>query len=191
MGVSNKPSYYPEDDPHVPNQPIYATQTAIFRLAALPARSPRSVRSSQLPFMPRSKESSHAHKLAGKFTHPISAPEPNAKRRPEEVRQLVKENMARWNTPSISLAELWGVAKVSGSCAGSKRHFVGCLGGWGDCSPLEGSPAEELRVYREKDKGLYIRWNGFKPQDTQDEAESWRASQRMDVDPPSDKTGGW
>ena len=141
--------------------------------------------------MPGSKESSHAHKLAGKFTHPISARPPNAKRPPEEVRQRVKENMTRWKQPSISVAELWAVPEVSGSCAGSKRHLVSCLGGWANCPPKAHSPSGEFEVYREKDKGLYIRWNGFKPEDSKEEAETWGASQKMDVDTPSDKTGGW
>ena len=185
VGISNKPSYYPVDDPHLPNQPIYATQTAIFRLEALPARSPRSVRSSQLPFMPGSKESSHSHKLAGKFLHPptISLKE---KRPPEEVAKLVQDTMRSLNTAEVSLQELFAREEVGKACGGSRRYLVSCLGGWGDCKPR--ARIEELEVFRERGQGLRVRWKGFKP--IAEKEESW-GGQRTELENPSEKTGGW
>ncbi|ORX38723.1 hypothetical protein BD324DRAFT_577826 [Kockovaella imperatae] len=188
VGISNKPSYYPADDPHLPNQPIYATQTAIFRLEALPARSPRSVRSSQLPFMPGSKESSHSHKLAGKFVHPPTV-EAKTKLLPEQVVDMVKETLAQWNVGQVSIGELWARSDISLACAGSKRYFVSCLGGWGDCPPARQGGAGECEVYNERGQGLSVRWKSFQPVTTE-RHQSWGSEQR-ELEGPSEKTGGW
>ncbi|OCF41155.1 hypothetical protein I317_05069 [Kwoniella heveanensis CBS 569] len=183
VGISSQPSYYPSTDPSQSPQPIYATQTAIFRLSTgLPLRSPRSVRTAQLPFMPSSSESSHSHKLAGKFVHPVSHPGDGTRRSPREVRQAVRECFTRWNVGEVSLDEVWGVYEVSGRCAGSKRYLVSCLGGWGDCereleplSPEEegASNAEEddkddFQVTRVKRRGLSVRWNKFTQRSSSD-----------------------
>ena len=190
VGVSSKPSYCPANDPFLPNQPIFATQTAIFRLASLPARSPRSVRSSQLPFMPGSKESSHAHQVAGKFSHPISRPG-NGKKLPfQEVHRRVKHCLEAWNVGDVSLAELWGNSKVCGSCAGSRRYLVGCLGGWGDCQAL--CDGGGLKVYRQKEGGLKVRWEGFTPSSLEEKTALWDTQPAgASAVPPAPESGGW
>lgn len=157
VGISSKPSFYPPSDPKVPYQPVYATQTAIFRLSSLPTRSPRSVRSSQLPFMPGSKESLHPHKVAGKFTHPISIPGSGEKESPGDVRQRVRTCMDRWAIEQVSLAELWGVSEVAGACAGSRRYLVRCMGGWGDCPAVQEQDDEEFEVRKGRGRGLVVR----------------------------------
>ena len=110
--------------------------------------------------MPGSKESSHPHKIAGKFAHPISAPGNGQRLTPYEVRTMVRDNMQRWNTGQVTLAEVWGVDEIAGACAGSKRYLVGCLGGWGDC-PAIGPNGGEFEVGRERARGFTVKWNGF------------------------------
>ncbi|WWD02359.1 hypothetical protein V865_000398 [Kwoniella europaea PYCC6329] len=162
VGVSSHPSYYPSDDPSQPGQPIYASQTAIFRLATgLPLRSPRSVRTVELPFMPNSGESSHSHKLAGRFIHPANAPGDGKKASPNEVIETVRECYKSWKIDEVSLDELWGVHEVSGRCAGSKRYLVSVIGGFGDCTAIDGA-SEEFEVKKEKGRGLRVRWKDFK-----------------------------
>ncbi|EKD02606.1 hypothetical protein A1Q2_03032 [Trichosporon asahii var. asahii CBS 8904] len=87
VGTSNKPSYYPD------GSPVYATQTAVFRLASgIPMRSPRSVRTVDLPFMRGVSEAHHPHRLAGKFQFPATAVKaPGAPLSPEEVNKTVQE----------------------------------------------------------------------------------------------------
>ncbi|WVW85856.1 hypothetical protein I302_107894 [Kwoniella bestiolae CBS 10118] len=191
VGVSSQPSYYPSDDPSQPGQPIYASQTAIFRLATgLPLRSPRSVRTVELPFMPNSGESSHPHKLAGKFIHPSNAPGDGRKSPPGDAINIVKECYQRWNIGEVSLDELWGVHEISGRCAGSKRYLVSVLGGFGDCPSIQGS-SDDFEVKMEKGQGLRVRWRGFTPVQQASKAEdSWGK-----VIPPRQgdegQSGGW
>ncbi|ORY35334.1 hypothetical protein BCR39DRAFT_508846 [Naematelia encephala] len=189
VGISSKPSYYPADDPHLPNRPVYATSTAIFRLSSLPHRSPRSVRSVQLPFMPSSSEASHPHKLAGKFTHPVTAPGDGTKRGPNEIRRSVQAAFERWNIDRVSLSELWGVKEISVACGGSLRYLVGCLGGWGDARPV-GVLASDFAVIKQRGGGLVVEWKKFVPVRI-DEPASWRSD--VDMEGPSDgaSSGGW
>lgn len=162
VGISSKPSYYPADDPHVPNEPIYATQTAIFRLASVPMRSPRSVRSTPLPFMPGSNERVHPHKLAGRFIHPRSAPGTGKRLPPGDVLERVREKMESWNVGDVSLNELWGDDEIAGACNGSKRYLVGLLGGWGNCPAIStGGGGSEFVVRKERGKGLWVTWKKF------------------------------
>lgn len=193
VGVSSKPSYYPADDPHVPNAPIYATQTAVFRLASEPTRSPRSVRSTPLPFMPSSKESVHPHKLAGKFTHPPHAPGTGKKESPEDLRRRVRDILGpdRLNIGQVSLDELWGFDEICGASAGSKRYLVSCLGGYGDC-PSIGQSSGEFEVKREKRaRSLVVQWNSFVPRAVE-KAESWGGSAPAEeTRKPDASTGGW
>ncbi|WVF72587.1 hypothetical protein IAT40_007404 [Kwoniella sp. CBS 6097] len=201
VGTSSQPSYYPSTDPSQPLQPIYATQTAIFRLSTgLPLRSPRSVRTTQLPFMPSSSESSHSHKLAGKFVHPVSHPGDGKRRSPEDVRKTVRECFERWNVGEVSLDEVWGVYEVSGRCAGSKRYLVSSLGGWGDCEALplgEGAEADknEFEVTRVRGRGLSVKWNNLTPRSGEEgkTQEQWDqpAGRSSAASQPSEKTGGW
>ncbi|WVO13041.1 hypothetical protein L204_100650 [Cryptococcus depauperatus] len=159
VGTSSVPSFYPSEPP----QPIYASQTAIFRISTgLPLRSPRSVKTIQLPFMPASKESSHPHKLAGRFLHPATAPGAERRAAPEEVRQHVRNFFANANVNEVSLEELWGVFDISGACAGSKRYFVACLGGWGDCPALEERETDFV-VKKVKGHDLMVMWKDWKP----------------------------
>ncbi|OCF57476.1 hypothetical protein L486_04934 [Kwoniella mangroviensis CBS 10435] len=162
VGLSSHPSYYPSDDPSQPGQPIYASQTAIFRLATgLPLRSPRSVRTVELPFMPNSGESSHSHKLAGRFIHPANAPGDGKRTSQNEVITTVKECYQNWNIDEVSVDELWGVHEVSGRCAGSKRYLVSVLGGFGDCTAMHGA-GDEFEVKKERGRGLRVKWKYFK-----------------------------
>lgn len=186
VGISSKPSYYPADDPYVPNEPIYATQTAIFRLASVPARSPRSVRSTPLPFMPGSKESSHPHKVAGRFTHPRSAPGQNRREAPGDVLQKVKDQFEAWQVPEVGLSELWGVDDVAGACNGSKRYLVGVLGGWGDCEAIPTLGQGDFEVKRDRGRGFRVVWKKYqKPQEVREE--SWGSAPTQ----PAGESGGW
>lgn len=160
VGISSKPSYYPANDPHVPNEPIYATQTAIFRLASVPMRSPRSVRSTPLPFMPGSNENVHSHKLAGRFVHPRNAPGQGKRLPPSDVIERVRDKMEMWDSGDISLDELWGVDEICGACNGSKRYLIGVLGGWGNCPGVTGL-GDEFEVKREKGRGFRVVWRKF------------------------------
>ncbi|WVQ71311.1 hypothetical protein IAR50_000838 [Cryptococcus sp. DSM 104548] len=172
VGTSSHPSFYPPTDKHNPSQPIYASQTAIFRMGSgMPLRSPRSVRTTPLPFMPASKESSHPHKLAGRFSLPRTAPGDGAKADPETVRNQVREFFETSSTPRVSLEELWGVLAIAAVCGGSKRWLVGSLGGWGDCAPLgQGGEGDgQFEIVKVRDEGLAVRWKEWKPQ--QQEAE--------------------
>ncbi|TYJ53642.1 hypothetical protein B9479_005729 [Cryptococcus floricola] len=166
VGTSSHPSFYPPDDKHNANQPIFASQTAIFRMGSgMPLRSPRSVRTTPLPFMPASKESSHPHKLAGRFSHPRTAPGDGAKADPEAVRAKVREFFGGSSTPKVSLEELWGVLAIAAVCGGSKRWLVGSLGGWGDCAPLgQGGQGDgEFEVTKSRGDGLSVKWTGWEP----------------------------
>lgn len=135
VGVSSKPSFYPATDER-PERPIYATQTAVFRMTTgVPMRSPRSVRTVDLPFMLGASESAHPHRLAAKAKHqPTTGPRgvPSA---PGSVIEAVDAAFATVTTDELSLTELWGMANVAAACAGSKRYLVACLGGWGDVPP--------------------------------------------------------
>ena len=81
--------------------------------------------------MPGSRQSSHTHKLAGKFVHPVTAPS-TSRQDPTAVRDLIRHQFQHWGLGEVSLTELWGVGDICGACAGSKRYLVACLGGWGD-----------------------------------------------------------
>ena len=162
VGISSKPSYYPADDPHVPNEPIYATQTAIFRLAPMPMRSPRSVRSTPLPFMPGSNENFHSHKLAGRFVHPRSAPGSGKRLPPGDVLERVRDGLEQRNVGEVSLDELWGDDEISGACNGSKRYLIALLGGWGNCQAIStGGGGDEFEVKRERGKRFQVVWKKF------------------------------
>ncbi|WWC71781.1 uncharacterized protein I206_105740 [Kwoniella pini CBS 10737] len=192
VGVSSHPSYYPSDDPTQPGQPIYASQTAIFRLATgLPLRSPRSVRTVELPFMPGSRESSHPHKLAGKFLHTVAAPGDGRKHPVQEVIQIVRDCYKKWNVGEVSLDELWGDHEVSGRCAGSKRHLVGSLGGFGDCPSISGSL--EFMIRLERGRGLIVKWVEFKPRKEIDTSDRWGQSIQQGhlKSAESAEAGGW
>lgn len=183
--MSSKPSYYPSD-PSRPPRPIYATSTAIFRLASgVPTRSPRSVRSSELPFL--SKESSHPHKLAGKFVHPVHAPGDGRKHPPEDVRALVRSRMEAWRIGVVSVEELWAVPEVAGACAGSKRYFLACVGGYGDV-PAQGGE-DEFEVGKVSGMSLAVRWKRWKGEDgvVSEEVVSGRAGTAAG----GAETGGW
>lgn len=195
VGISSKPSYYPSDDPNVPPQPVYATSTALFRLgAAGPARSPRSVRTTELPFMPGSSQSSHPHNLAGKYLHPRTAPTSHHSERQSSghVREVVKQTLSSWQVGEVSLTELWGSMDVAAACAGSKRYLVGCLGGWGNVDGIEPAPGGEFEVTSRKGRGLVVRWNGFRKDQTPVEADAkeWGQGVKGDETAPSG-TGGW
>ena len=167
VGESSKPSYYPADHPVWPNQPIYATQTAIFRLISKPARSPRSVRSAPLPFMPGSKESMHSHKRVGQFTHPVTAPGDGRRANQADVRHLVKKEMSARGKVEVGLNELWSITDIAVACAGSKRYLVSTLGGYGDCGPTE-KPTGEFTVDKKAKVGLVVRWNDNAPRGKED-----------------------
>ena len=214
MGISSKPSYYPADDPYLPNQPIYATQTAVFRLISAPMRSPRSVRSAPLPFMPGSSDAVHPHKLAGRFFHPITAPgfseatysatssnqrhmgQPQIprpkKKSPAEVQNRVREKFTEWNVGEVGLEELWGVDAVAGACVGSKRYLVGVLGGWGDQPALVNSEGGEFEVRKQKGRpGLRVRWNAFEGRpETKEEDRGQELPERRGADVDG-VAGGW
>jgi hypothetical protein len=188
VGISSKPSYYPADDPVLPNKPIYATQTAIFRLISAPMRSPRSVRSAPLPFMPGSSESAHPHKLAGKFVHPVSAPGTGKREPPGDVREKVREKMEAWNVGEVALTELWGVDDVAASCNGSKRYLVGCLGGWGDCAAISGGDGFEVKKVR--GKGFVVVMKGFEKK-VEGKEEEWGHQPEESAARKDGQTGGW
>ncbi|WWD18873.1 hypothetical protein CI109_103328 [Kwoniella shandongensis] len=191
VGISSNPSYYPDTDPVLPSRPIYATHTAIFRMSTgLPLRSPRSVRTIELPFMPGSREAAHPHKLAGRFTHPVSAPGNGSRAPPSDVRARVRESFTQWNVGEVSLDEVWSVLEIAAACAGSKRWLVGSLGGWGDCDPVNGENNREFEVRKEKGRGLSVRWNSF----TQVDGEVYRGEEwgtKMEGVESSAQTGGW
>ncbi|KIR56014.1 hypothetical protein I315_01078 [Cryptococcus gattii Ru294] len=166
VGSSSIPSFYPCDDITESPRPIYASQTAIFRIATgMPLRSPRSVRTMQLPFTPSSKESSHPHKLAGRFTLPATAPGIGQRSSPEEVRAKVRDFFTGSSVNEVSLAELWGVLDIAGACGGSKRWLVGSLGGYGDCPALDGNDEDEFefKVKKVKGMGLAVQWKEWTP----------------------------
>lgn len=152
VGTSNKPSYYPD------GSPVYATQTAVFRLASgIPMRSPRSVRTVDLPFMRGVSEAHHPHRLAGKFQFPATAVKaPGAPLSPEEVNKTVQEAFKYVSVSRISLTELWALPNVAAVCGGSKRHLVSCLGGWGDCKPLGSSRYQVTRASFGLEVGLRV-----------------------------------
>jgi hypothetical protein len=175
VGTSSKPSFYPAKDGQPP-QPVYATSTALFRIGTHgPARSPRSVRTTELPFMPGSSQSSHPHELAGKFLHPRTAPTSHHSERktPSTVLELVTRTMDGWGIGEVSMNELWGNIEVAGACAGSKRYLVGCLGGYGDVDPIESGG--EFEVKHVEGRGLVVVWKGFKgrEKDVEVDAKEW------------------
>jgi hypothetical protein len=149
VGISNKPSYYPAQDGE-PAKPIYASQTAIFRVdTGIALRSPRSVRTVELPFMRGSHESAHPHRLAAKNIHPTTSDRPKAALPPSRVADVVKAAFSNISVPNISLAELWGLEGVAVACAGSQRHLVGSLGGFGDCPKIEGASSDFVVIRNE------------------------------------------
>lgn len=196
VGVSSSPSYYPADHP-TPHAPIYASQVALFRLGSgIPARSPRSVRSTELPWL--SKEDNHPHKLVGRFTHPVTAtPSAGAgekgPRGAQEVQQRVRDVMGAWKVPEVTLGELWGGGEVAASCGGSRRYLVACLGGWGDQPALEGVQAGEWTV-RKDERGVVVRWNGYKGEAEGESGSGKREKEWGELQErtqPSQATGGW
>ncbi|KAK8854967.1 hypothetical protein IAR55_003707 [Kwoniella newhampshirensis] len=192
VGVSSNPSYYPESDPAFASQPIYATHTAVFRMGTgMPLRSPRSVRTIELPFMPGSRESAHSHKLAGRFIHPVSAPGDGTKAAPREIRTKVREKFTGWNIGEVSLDELWAVLEVAGACAGSKRWLVGSLGGWGDCASIDPGNEDEFEVRKERGSAFTVRWNRFVSRGQVDGQEEDRWGEKMEGIVESEQTGGW
>ena len=175
VGTSSKPSFYPAKDGQPP-QPVYATSTALFRIGSHgPARSPRSVRTTELPFMPGSSQSSHPHELAGKFLHPRTAPTSHHSERktPSTVLESVTRTMDGWGIGEVSMNELWGNIEVAGACAGSKRYLVGCLGGYGDVDPIESGG--EFYVKHVEGRELVVVWKGFKgrEKDVEVDAKEW------------------
>lgn len=186
VGVSSSPSYYPADHP-TPHQPIYASQVALFRLGSgIPARSPRSVRSTELPWL--SKEDNHPHKLVGRFTHPATIT--GQKEDAAKVADRVGRVMAGWKVGSVSLSEIWGDETIARMCGGSKRYLVGCLGGYGDRPAVEGlgERAGEFKVDKDDNGLVYIVWNGYKPEVREEEKEWGVAPSRTEA---STETGGW
>ncbi|RXK38257.1 hypothetical protein M231_04429 [Tremella mesenterica] len=164
VGVSSKPSYYPvsADEPSSVRRPLYATQTAVFRLASgIPARSPRSVRTTELPFMPTSSDPTlYPHKLVARYTHPAVLPADQVHREdPPTIRDIVREKMEKWNVSVVTLTELWGNTAVSLASGGSKRWLITCLGGWGD---VQGSGETGFEVRRERGKGFVVMWKNVK-----------------------------
>lgn len=156
VGISNKPSYYPEKEGQSA-KPVYATHTAIFRLdTGVALRSPRSMRTVELPFMRGANEAAHPHRLAAKYIHPVTAEKaPGAPLSPQQVSAVVKEAFSGISVPQISLAEAWGLPGIAAACGGSQRHLVACLGGWGDCPGIAGA-STEFEVLRAQ-LGLAIR----------------------------------
>lgn len=154
VGISNKPSYYPAKDGEQP-KPIYATQTAVFRLTTgVPMRSPRSVRTVDLPFMLGASESAHPHRLAAKARHPPTiTPVPGAPMSPEQVTEAVQCAFSNVSAGRLSLPELWGKDEIARMCCGSKRYLVACLGGWGDCPSVHSE--SEFEVF-EEGGGLWV-----------------------------------
>ncbi|KAK4687932.1 small RNA 2'-O-methyltransferase, partial [Tremellales sp. Uapishka_1] len=185
VGISSVPSYYPETSSGR-RKPIYASQTAIFRIASgLPTRSPRSVRTVELPFMPGSKESSHPHKLVSKNVHPATSPTAD-KKAPGEIRRTVQDLMRYWDRGTISLGELWAVENVAQRCGGSKRYLVACLGGYGDVDALDGQ--NDFKVERDRGRGLKVVWKEFVEKPKVKE-QTW-GPERKD-DGPKEAADGW
>lgn len=154
VGISSNPSFYPARDGEQP-RPIYATQTAIFRLATgVPMRSPRSVRTVDLPFMRAAGEATLPHRPAQRLVHQATALRTPAQS-PATVAAAVEEAFAQVSTSILSLTELWGIGNVASICGGSKRHLVSALGGWGDCGKAVG--AIEGWVVEEGKNGLVVR----------------------------------
>lgn len=214
VGLSSCPSYYPSDHPHSPNAPIYASQVALFRLASgIPTRSPRSVRSSDLPYL--SKEEAHPHKLVGRFVLPATVDlgsnilngnggigeggKGKDKAGVKEVREMVRHLLNTWSIGSVSLGELWGNEELAGIlCKGSKRWLVGCLGGWGDQESIEPQDGEsEFEVKWEKPteggRGLAVIWKSFTPtRDVRREGDDGIGMKDLPKrEEPSERTGGW
>lgn len=193
VGISSSPSYYPSN--HVtPGAPIYASNVAIFHLGSgIPARSPRSVRSTELPWL--SKESNHPHKLVGRFEHPATMPNAGKWKGVQDVRGTVRTVMRQWNVPEVSLAELWGDKNVSGAAGGSKRYLVGALGGYGDVAPAKeeqvtnGESTDEFEVMEKGEQGVFVRWKRFEQGQTPSSGETW--GEVPTREPPSAATGGW
>jgi len=165
VGISSQPSYHDND----PNRPLYATQTAIFRLESTPTRSPRSVRTAALPFMPGGGEALHPHRLAARHIHEprgVGAMVRKGLRAQsnQTIRDIVSSILDRWKTGTVSLQELWGVEDVSAACAGSKRTLVAALGGWGS---VPGEAQQQLEVFWPNDPlgTLSVRWLQFTPQE--------------------------
>lgn len=203
VGISSSPSYYPSD--HItPGAPIYASNVAIFRFGSgIPARSPRSVRSTDLPWL--SKESNHPHKLVGRFEHPATMGSANKPKRVGETRETVRRVMQAWGTPEVSMAELWGDRGVAEAAGGSKRYLVSVLGGYGDqpeaaqgegksngtAAASEGE-GREFEVVQVQDRGLHVRWNRFTRIDNAQQAsegQTWGQTPAREA--PSEATGGW
>ena len=209
VGISDRPSYYPPSDPNMPRRPIFATQTAIFRLTSEPTRSPRSVRISELPFMPGSQESLHTHKLAGRFVHPATVQTGTGTGKMDgiaDVRTRVKRCMEAWEIGQVSLTELWGVSEVAGACAGRKRYLVGCLGGFGDCEAIPPGGEEVAREYAHdmtqrydaefkviaQDGVLSVVWTTWVPRrnEVKDE-DDWGVMDEHASEKETEGTGGW
>ncbi|KAI9637196.1 uncharacterized protein MKK02DRAFT_23746 [Dioszegia hungarica] len=201
VGLSSSPSYYPSDHHFSPNAPIFASQVALFRLASgIPMRSPRSVRSSELPWL--SKETAHPHKLVGRFLLPSTimaeaAGRHGKKAGVEEVQERVRALLTAWKIGEVSLGELWGDSVLAaGLCGGSKRWLVGCLGGWGDqVSLLEDAAGEgEFHVGWDDPgragRGMTVRWNQYKAAKTEED-EGRGMKELPPREEPSEKTGGW
>jgi hypothetical protein len=191
VGTSSKPSFYPAVG-DAPPAPVYATSTALFRIGASgPARSPRSVRTTELPFMPGSSQSAHPHELAGKFLHVRTAPTSHFSERksPSEVRDAVKAAMQMWQIGKVSMNELWGDMGVAGACAGSKRYLVGCLGGWGDVEPLEPGVGSGFEVQK-GESGLVVLWPEFKKDevDVEVDGKEWGKTKTVEG---QQGAGGW
>ena len=199
VGISSSPSYYPSDHA-TPGAPIYASNVAIFRLGSgIPARSPRSVRSTELPWL-SSKERSHPHKLVGRFEHPVTMHAAGAGKSIREVKETVREVMQRWQTEQVSLGELWGDKEVAEAAGGSKRYLVSALGGYGDQEAAKeeeerngdgphGAAAEkEFEVVDVPERGLYVRWSRLQKAEEKQE-QSWGETPQREA--PSAATGGW
>ena len=194
VGISSSPSYYPSD--HVtPGAPIYASNVAIFRLGSgIPARSPRSVRSTELPWL--SKESNHPHKLVGRFEHPVTMSSASKPAAAPELRQRVRDAMRQWQVGQVSMGELWGDKHVSGAAGGSKRALVAALGGYGDQPAAKdertngagGQDKGEFEVLDVPEHGLYVRWNRFEKASEPAQA-TWGETPSREA--PSAATGGW
>ncbi|KAG7571116.1 hypothetical protein FFLO_00941 [Filobasidium floriforme] len=203
IGLSNQPSYHDDD----PSRPIYATHTAIFRhTGGAPHRSPRSVRSVRLPFMPASGEEYHAHRLAVRHVHePRGAGEVYKKtwdpspESDETIRGIVRDLLRRWREGEVTLEEVWATDSVSSACVGSKRTLVRALGGLGNCPGSTGvigdQPEWELIWSRVSPGGIRVRWRDF----VDEEKEEKRRREDWGVDSSSSAakevvmtdTSGW
>ncbi|KAI5452046.1 hypothetical protein NCC49_000989 [Naganishia albida] len=195
VGISSHPSYHDDD----PTRPLYATQTAIFRLGGQPMRSPRSVRTSELPFMPESGERLHPHRLAARHIHePRGAGEGfrNGKRMQpksdEEIREIVRDTLQRWRAPKVVMSALWADPKVAAACAGSKRTLCRALGGFGDCPGASGRAGdlEEWTVFCSEPSTLWIKWNAH-PEELRELPEEPVEEQWGQVPEVDTKSNGW